>query len=83
MIRIKGIFPLIFLILDSNQDEEKEHLAAILLSMEAPIEAIERISFLIDGGFSVNQVALAITEKNTFDMEVLMDELTKVTKGSF
>ena len=51
--------------------------------MEAPIEAIEQFSFLIDSGFSADQVALAITEKNTFDMEVLMDELTKVTKGSF
>ena len=51
--------------------------------MEAPIEPIEQISFLIDGGFSANQVALAITENNSFDLEELLTTLTEEPKGMF
>ena len=63
--------------------EEKELLNAMLLSLEVPIEKIEEISFLIDRGFSANQVALAITENNSFDLEELMKALTVEAKGMF
>ena len=72
-----------FITQGSSVSEEKELLNAMLLSLEVPIEKIEEISFLIDRGFSANQVALAITENNSFDLEELMKALTDEARGMF
>ena len=54
----------------------------MLMSMEAPMDKFEEVSNLINLGFSSSQVALAISEKNTFEFDDLIDFLTKDTTGN-
>ena len=53
------------------------------MSMEAPMDKFEEVSNLINLGFSSSQVALAISEKNTFEFNDLMDFLTTEKTGKF
>ena len=70
------------IILVSDINEEKELLKAMLMSLEVPMENSESISFLIDVGFTANQVILAVTKANTFELEHLVDRLTNGAKGN-
>ena len=60
---------------------EKELLRGILVSLEIPRDKLANLLCLVDMGFSACQVALAITEKNTSEVEDLLNELTKDPKG--
>ena len=65
--------------LDAN--EEKELLKAMLMSLEVPMENSTEISFLIDSGFTANQITMAIMEANTYELERLIDRITNETSG--
>lgn len=52
----------------------------MLVSLEIPTDKLADLLCLVDMGFSACQVALAITEKNTSEVEDLLNELTKDTK---
>ena len=51
------------------------------MSLEVPMENSTEISSLIDMGFTTNQITMAITEENTYELERLIDRITNETSG--
>ena len=52
----------------------------MLMSLEVPMENSVEISSLIDMGFTTNQITMAITEENTYELERLIDRITNEAK---